>query len=49
MARLELERGERAHAERLLRRYLERHPHGANASDVRALAAQLTAADGSVR
>ncbi len=39
--RLELERGRRASAERLLRRYLDRHPAGVNASDARALLQQL--------
>jgi ferric-dicitrate binding protein FerR (iron transport regulator) len=36
-ARLELELGHTERAEKLLRRYLERHPRGLNAADVRAL------------
>jgi hypothetical protein len=39
-ARLELERGRPARAEPLLRRYLERHPQGMNAADVRQLLEQ---------
>jgi hypothetical protein len=41
MGRLEMERGQRANAARLLRTYLDRHPHGANASDARALVERL--------
>jgi hypothetical protein len=40
-ARLELERGRPQRAEPLLRRYLERHPQGMNAADVRKLLAQI--------
>jgi hypothetical protein len=40
-ARLELERGRRARARRLLDRYLERHPGGPNASLARALLRDL--------
>jgi len=40
-ARLELERGRPQRAEPLLRRYLERHPQGMNAGDVRKLLAQI--------
>lgn len=39
--RLELERGRRTSAKRLLRRYVDRHPEGVNASDARALLDQL--------
>lgn len=39
-ARLELERGRPERAEPLLRRYLDRHPKGMNAGDVRKLLAQ---------
>jgi len=40
-ARLELERGRPQRAEPLLRRYLDRHPQGMNAGDVRKLLAQI--------
>jgi hypothetical protein len=40
-ARLELERGRPQKAEPLLRRYLERHPQGMNAGDVRKLLGQI--------
>jgi len=40
-ARLELERGRPKRAEPLLRRYLDRHPQGLNAADVRKLLAQI--------
>lgn len=40
-ARLELERGRPERAEPLLRRYLERHPQGMNAGDVRKLLDQI--------
>jgi FecR protein len=40
-ARLELERGRPQRAEPLLRRYLERHPQGMNAGDVRKLLTQI--------
>lgn len=40
-ARLELERGRPQRAEPLLRRYLDRHPEGMNAADVRKLLAQI--------
>ena len=41
-ARLELELGHSARAERALRSYLQRHPQGANAADARALLQRLT-------
>jgi FecR-like protein/tetratricopeptide repeat protein len=41
MARLELELGRHARAQKLLQRYLERHPKGANAADARALLARI--------
>jgi FecR protein len=41
MARLELDRGRRAEATRLLKTYLSRHPNGANASDARSLLERL--------
>jgi hypothetical protein len=41
MGRLEMERGRRAAAARILRDYLARHPQGANASDARALLQRL--------
>jgi hypothetical protein len=41
MGRLEMERGRRAAASRILRSYLARHPQGANASDARALLKRL--------
>jgi ferric-dicitrate binding protein FerR (iron transport regulator) len=40
-ARLELERGRPQRAEPLLRRYLERHPQGLNAADVRKLLGRI--------
>ena len=42
-ARLEFERGALAQAKPLLLRYLERHPRGVNASDVRALLLEIDA------
>jgi hypothetical protein len=42
LARLKLERGDRAEAQRLLSRYLSQYPQGTNAADVRHLLAELS-------